>query len=156
MEGIAALLAASDVATYLRHGRWSYAAVNAAHIVGIALLIGSIMVFDLRLLGLWRTIPLAHLARPLVPVAATGLLLAALTGLILFSVRAPEYIVMPVFFAKLTLVAAGTVSAIGHHLLHGRMLEHASRRMLRFAGATSLLCWTGALLLGRSLAFAGD
>lgn len=156
MEGIAALLAASDVATYLRHGRWSYAAVNAAHIVGIALLIGSIMVFDLRLLGLWRTIPLAHLARPLVPVAATGLLLAALTGLILFSVRAPEYIVMPVFFAKLVLIAAGTMSAIGHHLLHGRMLERASGPMLRLAGATSLLCWTGALLLGRSLAFAGD
>ena len=156
MEAIAALLAASDLATFLRHGRWSYAAVNAGHIFGIALLVGSIMVFDLRLLGLWRAVPLAQLARPLVPVAASGLLLAVLTGLVLFSVRAPEYVVMPMFAAKLALIATGTLSAIGHHLLHGRMLERAGPPMLRLAGATSLLCWTGALLLGRSLAFAGD
>lgn len=156
MEEIAAALAATDLALYLRHGRWSYAAVNAAHIFGIALLVGSVAVLDLRLLGAWRSIPLGHLARPLVPVAAAGLLLAATTGLTLFAVRAPEYAAMPLFFAKLGLIFIGTASAIGHHLSHGRLLDRASPGALRLAGATSILCWTGALLLGRLLAFVGD
>lgn len=156
MEELTAALAGSDIAQYLRHGRWSYATVNAAHILGIALLVGSVAVLDLRLLGVWKAIPLDLLARPLVPVAAGGLVLAMAAGLLLFAVRAPEYAAMPIFAAKLALIAIGTGSAIGHHLVHGRSLDHASPAMLRFAGATSLLCWTGALLLGRSLAFAGD
>ena len=156
MEELTAALAGSDIAQYLRHGRWSYAAVNAAHILGIALLVGSVAVLDLRLFGVWKAIPLDHLARPLVLVAASGLILTMAAGLLLFAVRAPEYAAMPIFAAKLALIAIGTASAIGHHLVHGRSLDRASPAMLRIAGATSLLCWTGALLLGRLLAFAGD
>lgn len=156
MEEAFAALAATDFATYLRHGRWSYAAVNALHILGIALLVGAVAALDLRLLGAWRTIPLAHISRPLVPVAAGGLLLAMATGLTLFAVRAPEYAALPIFAAKLALISIGTLSAIGHHLRHGRLLDRASPGALRRAGAVSLICWSGALLLGRMLAFAGD
>lgn len=156
MEQLAGALAATDLAQYLRHGRWSYAAVNAAHILGIALLVGSVTVLDLRLLGIWRTIPLAHLARPLCAAAATGLAIAAVTGFTLFIVRAPEYAAMPVFAAKLALIAIGTLSAIGHHLLYGRLLDRATPAKLRVVGATSLACWTSALVLGRLLAFAGE
>ncbi len=156
MEEFTAALAASDIAQYLRHGRWSYAAVNAAHIFGIALLVGSVAVLDLRLLGAWKSIRLDQLTRPLVPVAASGLALATAAGLLLFAVRAPEYAAMPIFAAKLALIALGTASAIGHHLAYGRSLERASPGALRLAGAISLLCWTGALLLGRALAFVGD
>ncbi len=156
MEEWAAALAATDIAQYLRHSRWSYAAVNAAHILGIALLVGAVAVLDLRLMGVWRTIPLGQLSRPLVPVAAGGLALAMLTGATLFAVRAPEYAAMPLFAAKLALIALGTLSAIGHHFAYGRLLDRASPGALRLAGAISVLCWTGALLLGRLLAFAGD
>lgn len=155
MQELAAALAASDIAQYLRHGRWSYALVNAPHIIGIALLLGAVAVLDIRLLGGWRAIPLAHLARPLAAMAAAGLALATIAGLLLFAVRAPEYMAMPIFAAKLALIAIGTLSAIGHHIAHGRLLERASPAALRLAGATSILCWTGALLLGRSLAFLG-
>lgn len=152
----AATLAATDLARYLRHGRWSYATVNALHIFGIALLVGSVAVLDLRLLGAWRGIALDQLARPLVATAATGLALAAAAGLLLFAVRADEYAAMPLFAAKMALIAAGTASAIGHHLAYGRTLERAPPHALRIAAAISLLCWAGALLCGRFLAFAGE
>lgn len=154
MDELATALATSDPALFLRRGRWSYAAVSAAHLAGIALLVGSAAVLNLRLLGVWASIPLAHLTRPLVPMAATGLLLAATAGFMLFIVRAPEYAAMPLFAVKLALVAAGTLSAVAHHLVHGRLLDRASPGALRFAGLTSILCWIGALLLGRALAFA--
>ena len=66
--------------------RWGYAAVNTLHILGIALLVGSIIPFNLHVLGLWRNVPRIMLARVLVPVAATGLVLAVIAGSLLFSV----------------------------------------------------------------------
>ena len=43
-------------------GPWTYAIVNTSHILAVAALFGSILVLDLRLLGLWRRVPLAPLA----------------------------------------------------------------------------------------------
>ena len=42
-------------------GVWTYGVVNLAHILGIAMLFGAIVVLDLRLLGVWRAVPLAAL-----------------------------------------------------------------------------------------------
>ncbi len=156
MEGFLAALAGTDIASALRVSRWGYAAVNAAHILGIALLVGAILTLDLRLLGVWRRIDRGPLVRVLVPVAATGLLVAVTTGAFLFSVRAPEYAVLTVFQVKLALVATGAVSAIVLHLVHGLWLETADRTLLARAGALSMLCWLGALTAGRMIAFVGD
>ncbi|MCF8478182.1 MAG: hypothetical protein K9G60_14230, partial [Pseudolabrys sp.] len=49
----------------LRSSRWSYAAVNTAHIAGLALLVGAIVPLDLRLMGWRRAVPIAALARAL-------------------------------------------------------------------------------------------
>ena len=54
-------------------GVWSYGVFNLGHILGISLLFGSIVVLDLRLLGLWRGIGLSTIATPVVPLAALGL-----------------------------------------------------------------------------------
>lgn len=156
MQELWVALAASDVATALRMSRWSYAAVNTAHVAGIALLFGSVVALDLRLLGLWRAIAIADLARPLVRIAAAGLTVAVASGALLFATRADEYAALGIFWIKLTLIAIGTASAIGHHLRYGWALTGASPRALHMAGATSLLCWAGALLCGRLIAFMGE
>jgi len=88
MEAFLAAVEATAAAQYLRASRWGYAAVSGAHILGIALLVGAILPLNLRLLGFWRSIPRANLLRVLVPVAATGLVLAVFTGPLLFSVGA--------------------------------------------------------------------
>ncbi len=144
------------MAQALRASRWGYAAVNAAHILGIALLIGAIVPLDLRFLGLWRTVPRAALTRVLVPVAAGGLALAILAGLLLFSVRAREYAGIGFLQAKLALVSVGLVSALALHRAHGRLLENSSDARLAGHAVVSLLCWIGALACGRLIAFAGD
>ncbi|MGI9382301.1 MAG: DUF2214 domain-containing protein [Methyloligellaceae bacterium] len=156
MDEILAAVAASDVATALRMSRWGYAAVNTAHVLGIALLVGGIVPLDLRLLGLWPGVARDGLVRTLVPVAATGLGLAVTTGAFLFSVRAPEYAALTVLQIKLALVVLGGGSAIALHLVHGFMLETASSARLARAGALSMTCWLGALIAGRMIAFAGD
>ncbi|WP_145959033.1 hypothetical protein [Sphingobium sp. SCG-1] len=87
MQDVWVALATSEVASALRLSRWGYAAVNATHIAALGLLFGSVVTLDLRLLGLWRSTVLADLARPLVPIAAVGLIIAVASGLLLFVTR---------------------------------------------------------------------
>lgn len=156
MQEVWTALAMSDFASSLRMSRWGYATVNATHIAAIGLLFGSVVALDLRLLGVWRSIALADLARPLVTIAAVGLALAVASGLLLFATRADEYAALGIFRVKLVLIAIGTTSALAHHLRYGRTLTDAPAGALRFAGTTSLLCWSGALISGRFIAFLGE
>jgi hypothetical protein len=87
------------------------------------------------------------------PVAATGLVLAAGTGALLFATRAPEYAALPLLRVKLVLIAAGAASALAAHAAWGRWLDRAPPGRRRLAGAVSLACWLGALAAGRLIAF---
>ena len=151
-----AALEATTVAQTLQASRWLYAAVSAGHITGIALLVGAIVPLDLRLLGCWPQVPRAALARVLVPVAATGLALAAITGGLMFAVRAREYAGIGFLQLKLLLVATGTIAALALHRAHGAWLDGASDARLAAHATLSILCWPTALLCGRLIAFAGD
>jgi hypothetical protein len=146
-------LAAWDVAQALTQGRWSYAGVSALHLLGIALLVGGILPLDLRLLGLWPSVEMRALAGVLTPMAIVGLLLAAATGVLLFSVRPLEYAQLPVLWAKLALIALGTAGALAFRLRIGRDPGRAGRRLRLLAGVGSIVAWLGALTLGRLIAF---
>ncbi|MGP1396518.1 MAG: hypothetical protein ACTS3R_13485 [Inquilinaceae bacterium] len=137
----------SAIASGLRVARWGYAAVNAGHIVGIALLFGSIVPLDLRLMGFWRSVPVPDLARVLVPVSVAGLVLAAATGALLFSVGATDYAAMPLFQIKLLLILAAVANAL---LL--RRLAGPSPRW-KAAGALSLCLWLAVIACGRALGY---
>jgi uncharacterized membrane protein len=150
LQGLLAAVEASALAEHLRFARVSYPLVNAAHIVGIAMLFGAILPLDLRLLGLFPTTPLAVLARVLRPVAAAGFVLAAATGLTLFSVQATDYAATPLFGLKMTLVALGLANALA---LTGPRLAAAPPARLRAAGAASLALWLAAILAGRWLGY---
>jgi hypothetical protein len=146
-------LQTTPVAQYLRTARWGYAALNTAHVFGIALLVGAILPLDLRLLGFWPRIPRADLARILVPVSVVGLVIAAVTGPLLFTIRADEYAVLGVFQAKLVFIVLGIAGALTLHRAYGLALEGASERRVATHAAVSIVCWIGALVCGRMIAF---
>ena len=110
-----AWLEASALAHAMRQWLWLYPAVEIAHIAGIALLVGAAAMFDLRLLGLSRGVPVAALARHLLPWARAGLGLMALTGALMFTAHATEFGASPVFRLKLMLIAAGCLNAAVFH-----------------------------------------
>ncbi len=144
-------LAALPPAEAMRTGRWLYAWVSAAHVAGLALLVGAILPLDLRLLGLRRDLPLAPLAALLVPAAAAGLVLALGSGALLFLAAPGDYAGRGLFWVKMGLVALGAGAALAGRLGPGLALASPAQR--RRAGAISLACWVPALLAGRMLAF---
>jgi len=149
------MLEATAPAQYLRSTRWVYAGVSGAHVLGIALLVGSASL-NLRLLGFWPATPLRALARVLVPVAAAGLALAVVTGALLFSVRATEYAQVAFLQVKVVFVALGILSAVLIHRTYGLTLEGASQERRSWHAVISVACWLGALACGRLIAFAVD
>src|ERR671919_220445 len=138
----------TDLATALRQSFWVYPIVNAGHIVGLALLFGAIVPLDLRLLGLWPRVPLAAMSRILLPVTLAGLALAVPTGVLLFSVRATEYIATPLLWIKFSLIAC----AIANALLLRLSLAWTVHEQSGLAGTTPRLQLAGALSIGLWLA----
>jgi hypothetical protein len=133
-----------------------YPWISAGHILALALLVGAIATLDLRLLGAFRATPVAHLARPLVRVAGVGLLLAVLTGLLLFSVQPDHYLGNAAFLAKLGIVAAGILHALVVRALPGWrdvLCGSPVPGTLRLAGGVSLATWVAAVFAGRWIAF---
>jgi hypothetical protein len=149
-------LEASAPAEYLRASQYAYPLVNAAHIAALAALFGAILALDLRLLGLFRDVPVQPLARVLPRVSAAGLALAIPTGLALFAVQPFDYLAHPVFPVKLGLIGLAAANALLVHRTTGWLAMLGGRPIttrLRIAAALSLAGWSGAILAGRLLAF---
>jgi aryl carrier-like protein len=155
---LGALQALSEwpVAALLRDSAIAYPLVNAAHIMAFGLLLGAIVTLDLRLIGAFRTHPVAQLGPPLWRVAAWGLLLAAVTGFLLFSTRPLAYAQNAAFQIKLGLIGLGLLN-VAVLRLNPRWREavrggtlHGS---IRLAALVSLLAWLATVVAGRWIGF---
>lgn len=149
-----ALLAETPLADWMRVSRWGYAGVNTLHVLGIALLVGAILPLDLRLLGHRRDLPLGGVVRLLQPLAIAGLVLALASGGLLFLAGPVDYLAMPLFLVKLSLIALAVANALWLNL--GPGLARASPGQLRLAASLSLLLWPAVLVCGRLLAFVAE
>jgi hypothetical protein len=136
----------------LRESTFAFPLVNALHIVGIALLFGSIVALDLRLLG-WRRDagPAEGFTRLLVPVAVGGLLVAIPTGLLMFATDARAYAASSLFQAKMVVVAVAVGNALWLRAAERR--GPAPQKRAALAAAASILLWLAAILLGRMLGY---
>ena len=148
-----AALEATPLATALRGSVWVYPLVNAAHILGVALLVGSIVPLDLRLLGVWRSVPLTPLWGVLTRTAGAGLILAMIFGALLFITRASEYTASNLFISKMAVFALGAANALALRVLPQTQVSEITSTKgkpsarLRLAGGISLVTWLTALTL---------
>lgn len=144
----------SAPARLLRGAVSLYPAVDTVHVVGLALLFGAIVPLDLRLIGCWRSVPLATMARTALPVAVTGLLLTLASGTLLFIVRARDYAAEPLFVTKMVLLAFAVGNALWlHRGAPWRAGDGTHRPGWRVAGALSLSLWLAVIAAGRWIGY---
>jgi len=133
--------------------------INLVHITGVATLFGAILILDLRLLGFFTRAPLAVVAVPTIPLAATGFMMAALSGLCMLSTNATEYISNPFLLLKFGAILAGLINIVLVHRSSAwrqRFTGPLSRRQrlqLAVSGGVSLAAWGTALTAGRMLGY---
>lgn len=143
----------SLLATALRQSTWVYPLVNAGHVAGLGLLIGSIVPLDLRLLGHGRLLPLDGLWHLLGRVAMAGLGLAIVCGALLFITDAVAYAQSSLFRAKMALLGVGIANALLARRARPRGAATPIGRRLRVHAIVSLAVWPAVLLLGRLIGY---
>jgi hypothetical protein len=147
-------LQGSAFAVWVAESDWVYPAVLTAHTVGLALLVGGSVVFDLRLLGVASGVQLSAL-NALVPIMAAGFLVNAATGITLFIAAAIDRAAQPVFYLKLLCIAAAiAVDWHARRQLPAETSPHLTASFrLKALAAASLFLWAGAIVAGRLVAY---
>ena len=129
--------------------------VRAFHLLGVSLLVGGVLAFDLRVLGLGRGLALRPLARHLLPIAVSGFGLAAASGVLLFATRASELLVSDLFLTKLGIVFAMGANAVCFHLVPWREVDRwpdgQAPVLARVLVGISALGWIAVLACGAVL-----
>lgn len=156
LAGWAAALENSAAGEWMRGSNWAYPVVNLLHLLGLVLLVGPMLLLDLRLLGAGRLFSVAEVSAALTPFAMAGLLLLLPTGTLLFSADATPLLDNRLLQIKLVLVALGVANALAFRWLWQRRLSDWDWRPPaagRAQAALSALCWLAAGSLGRLIAY---
>jgi hypothetical protein len=136
--------------TWISGHPWAYPALEVAHIVGIALLLGNLVLLELRVLGIAPALPLQALARAALALVLAGFGLAALTGLLMFASQPLELLANRVFTIKMGLVMLAGCNAAW---FHGRGSLQRADGIARLQALLSLGLWLAVVTCGRFIAY---
>mgnify|MGYP003502817669 CR=1 FL=1 len=128
----------------------AYPALEVVHITGIALLVGNLVLVELRVWGLGRTLPLPALARLGLTVSLVGFGLAAASGLVMFASQAAELMANRAFVIKMGLL---TLAGTNAGLFHARDGLTRLDTLARVQTALSLGLWVAVIICGRWIAY---
>ena len=140
-------------------GVWTYGILNLGHIAGIAILFGSVMLLDLRMLGRWSSVPLSTVTAMTVPLSIAGFVLAVISGICMLTFNATEYYGNPFLLIKFPALLLAVLNVVIVSRLRAwrerarRELTAQERVKLAIAGGISLACWSVTLAAGRMIGY---
>jgi uncharacterized membrane protein SirB2 len=149
----------SKTGTGIRESVWVFPIIEGTHLLGIALSVGLLCWFDLRLLGLaLRDQPVSKVWQQVMPVAFVGFTLMFISGLLLFWAEAITAYHSVHFWIKIgLLVLAGANALRFETTAHRNMAEWDKAPVpplnARLTGAISLILWTAIVITGRTMAY---
>jgi hypothetical protein len=139
---------ASSLATAIRQSTWLYPVIEIIHIVGIVLVAGGAIFFDILLLSTYKKPVIEN--RFLLSWSKRGLILALPSGLLLFVTNAVALSVDPVFGLKLLLLL---LAAINAWIFHVRVYLPENWVTARYHAIASIIVWISIISCGRLLAY---
>jgi hypothetical protein len=133
----------------LMNSKWGWPIAESLHFIGLTLLVGSIGLFDLRLLGVGRSIVADDLHK-LIPWGVAGFAMNVVTGTLFFVAAPDQYLYNPAFQLKVLCIAVAGVNVLAFYTT-GFARAHAPAA--RLMAGISLLSWIGVITFGRLLTF---
>jgi len=157
-DGLLRAVEQSPLAAAMRGELWLYPAVEVLHICGFVMLVGSVLMFDLRLFGWSRTLSVRGLARHLLPWSFAAVLVIVPTGLMMFSAHAGEFVDNRAFAMKLTLLMLAATNAAAFHAGVFRSASKWDRDVdaplgARLHALASAVLWLSIITCGRLIAY---
>ena len=135
------------LAQAMKYSTWLYPTVETVHIWGVGMLFGSVVLMDLRILGLGKALDYSALSRLGIAVSVLGFSLAVITGSMLFITHASDLIASRLFILKVCLIFLLITNAA---LLRMRVVINAATKV---QAVISLVGWASVIGLGRWLAY---
>ncbi len=150
-------LESTPVGGFVNDYSWAWPIAESFHFIGLCLLIGTVGLFDLRLLGVGKQIPLTALHR-LIPWGIFGFAINVTTGSMFLAAAPFQYLYNESFFFKVTfLTVAGINVAVFYLVFYRKIINLGAGDQAptgaRVIGAVSLLMWVGVMCAGRLLTF---
>ena len=145
-------------ATHIRESEWLFPTIETVHVFCVVLVVGSIMLVDLRLLGLGNNDrAFTELAQEMLPWTWSMFIVAAVAGLLMFSSKAVTYYGNVPFRLKIVCLALAGMNMAAFHLIGMRKVTDWDRGTppfrARLAGAASLVLWLMIVAAGRWIGF---
>lgn len=151
--GWARWLEASALGAAARDSSWLYPVASIAHVLGIALLVGSIIAFDLRVLGAVRAVPCAAAARLMLPIARAGFGVIVVSGAVMLAADATHVVANLAFLVKAVLLALALANALAFHRIAWPAAGAEPGALARTLAACSAVLWLGVATSGRAIAY---
>lgn len=138
---------------------WTWPILETLHFIGMSLLIGSILVMDLRLLGVQRVIPTVTVHQ-LLPMAFIGFGINLLTGIVFAFGDPHRYFVNISFQIKMVLILLAGLNALLYALKVAPSVSHGPQSgetppLAKAVGGASLVLWIGVICFGRLIPYLG-
>lgn len=147
------------VAVSIRDSLYSFPVLESIHVVGLALVFGTIAILDLRLLGLASTDrPVSRLMADLLKWTWAAFALTALTGSLMFSTNAVVYFHNTFFRAKMILLVLAAVNMLVFELTARKTMARwdggpSTPPVAKVVATLSLVIWVGVIVAGRVIGF---
>lgn len=156
MNYILETLEHSSIISAIRDTAWVLSAVEITHLLGVIILVGASLVFDLRLLGYYSRISTYHAYCFILPIAKRGMWLLVPSGIVLFLTQANSLLANPLFWLKIGLLMMACVNLwIFHRLIvpssFGRQGAEELPKGSEMSALVSLGCWLAIIICGKLL-----
>jgi len=159
IDALLKFLEASGLAARIRDSVFLFPMIESTHVIGLALVFGTIAVIDLRLLGIASTQRSFHrMASDILKWTWGAFALTALTGSLMFITNATVYYHNFFFRMKMLLLALTGINMLFFELTAGRTIHGWDRapsapRAGKAVAALSLAMWIGIICMGRLIGF---
>lgn len=159
IDAILKSIEASALATKIRDSLFLFPLIESIHVFGLALVFGTIVVVDLRLLGIASTRrPFSRVASDVLKWTWTAFALTALTGALMFTTNARVYYHNVFFRAKMLLLLLTAINMLVFELTAGRQIHRWEKSRSgppigKVVAALSLAMWIGIICMGRIIGF---
>lgn len=129
---------------------WAYPALEVIHLIGVALLLGNLVLLELRVFGRGAGLPVQELARLSLTLVVIGFSLAAVSGTIMFATQPGDLLANRAFSLKMLLLFVAGSNAAMFHARHSLEKMDLTARMLMLV---SSVIWVAIIALGRWIAY---
>lgn len=148
----------SPLGSSIAQSTWLFPTIETLHVIGLSIVLGSIVVVDLRLVGLAsKDRSITALTKDFLPWTWAAWLFCAVTGTLLFTSRAADYMNIWAFPAKFVFMGVAALNMLYFHFATQKSIARwdtgEPAPAAKIAGALSLALWAMVIICGRQVGF---